>query len=637
MSEIKTNKIKPALNPTKVTLKTGLSVVDPAAPSNGNKSFEVNFKGQIEINTPLLVGNLAGSTAGVPGQVLLSRGNKLSPMWGPIPSANCPPVADTGSIWAYESYSSDTLIIPGCDVGQTLFPSDALVQLTDSLSYPTQFKVLGGNQVSGGSAISIAGELYIWGVKNSGRIGNTYKSNLFAPRERQGCPYKVGSLNNWNSVYSTNHFTIATKNDGTMWVWGSNHSAIYGNGTLTPYSVVGSTLYYLTSYPGGISTILANEPIRLGTETTWKQVFNYDRNDVNQVVYAQKNDGTIWSWGTNVPTGFQTVVLGYVPTDGSGRGQYTPKQIVISGGVNNDWVNVGGGNWIGWGTKTDGSLWMWGYKGRLAVGSFRNTTDGQTKQFTPIKISGPGYAAFGSVCGTAKWKKVCMVYDCAYALQQDGSVWVWGQNQNGQYLGLGTTNPLTGQPWGASPNGDSINVWVNQPVKLDNNKYIDICLLGDTAAALVRADGSLWLIGTFTTTTSFNDKIGTFYTPYQPKWSTSIIWSKIVSSATGLGIIGIGTEKIVAPSGTTARWFRRGYTSLSSSPCSSSGVGISTDPIPSAPSGWVYCDGTNGTVNMKSWVNPVTGKLDWPPADNANGCGDSSGNLSGQITYIQKT
>ena len=649
MSEIKTNKIKPALNPTKVTLKTGLSVVDPVAQSNDNKSFEVNTKGQIELNRPLFVGNAAGLTTGYSGQVLLSRGKNSTPMWGPIPNAVCPPVSDIGQLW-YCAGLGDRSFFPSNAQQTTLYTP---VNVTNTLSQDficdsNNFRTSVGNLEPGG-AIDSSGNLWLWGINASGRVGNGSKSSIGAFTDTSNwvyTPTKVGTLGNWSSVLSTPHATLATKNDGTMWVWGSNQNAIYGNGTYQGYSVFASTFYYLTSYPGGQTIIPSVEPVRFGTDTNWKKVGSITHTKYQWSVgwltyYALKTDGTIWSWGLNdsasggiASSNSANSVHGYQVASQSQM--MSPRQI----GTDTDWVDVGGSRVMGWGIKADGSLWMWGRKAYMGTGL--NPTNSSV-QITPMKVSGPGYGNGG------RWKKFINIDESCYGLQEDGSIWVWGFNRNGERLGLGTINPISGQPWSNTYTYSDINVFLPYPVRLDNNTYLDIAPLSDSSSVLIRTDGSLWIIGSKFgpssqpggplgpigyTPTAFSNGITQCYSPLEPNWSKTIVWSKIQTGS--FSVTGIGTEKIVAPQGTVTKWIRRGYTSLSQSPCSSSSVGVSTDDVPDPPGGWVYCDGKNGTINMKSWVNPIDGKLDFPPLDNANGCGDSSGNLSGQITYIQK-
>lgn len=75
MSEIKVNKIKPALNPVKVTIDSGIAVNDETRLSDRQQSFGVNQTGQIELFAPLNIGSLTQTSSGNINQVLISRGS----------------------------------------------------------------------------------------------------------------------------------------------------------------------------------------------------------------------------------------------------------------------------------------------------------------------------------------------------------------------------------------------------------------------------------------------------------------------------------------------------------------------------------------------------------------------------------
>lgn len=646
MSEIKTNKIKPALNPTKVKIKTGISVVDPAAPTNENTSFGVNFQGQIQISTPLTLGSPSGATTGAPGSVLLSRGT-LSPTWGPIPTPPCPPIPDTGKLWGKGDIErrrnisvpqSDCYRFFSCNIGFDTSLQNSVYEgiNTDSSFYSLIWKVLEGSQ-GGGAGITVNGELYTWGTNNAGRIGNGFSSpsGFYGCDLSVGCPYRIGTQNNWYSVYTTQHWTLATKTDGTLWVWGSNHSTVYGSSTTSnlEISFSGSEYRYRNPFNSGNTTIPSTEPVRVGTDTDWKQVFNNEAITYG-IVIALKENGTLWSWG-----GVNTLPvynLGYqAPTSGPDLNlQRTPRQI----GIDTDWKWATSNNLnYGYGIKTDGSLWGWGAAARgLGIGA--SISSSSEPQYTPVKISGFDYAAAGPIAGIGRWKKVVALSDSAAGLQEDGSVWVWGRNSLGRRFSLGPTNPITGNAWSGAFNDDG---FLKYPVKLDNNVYLDITKTeNDNGLLLIRGDGTLWITGEVAANTVDNGNVAFLLRPHQPEFSKSLIWSRFAGFAAGnpnerLVVGAIATEKIVAPTNSTVRWFRSGYTSLTNT-CNSSDVVTASVPPPIPPAGWRYCDGTNNTVNMKSWFNPLTGKLDWPPVDNADGCGNSTG-LPGQLTHIQKT
>ena len=82
----------------------------------------------------------------------------------------------------------------------------------------------------------------------------------------------------WKAISAGTNFTLALKNDGTVWAWGYGGHGQLGNNTTTdsstPVQVVGPNgVGYLT----GITSISAGANHAL----------------------ARKNDGTVWAWGLN--------------------------------------------------------------------------------------------------------------------------------------------------------------------------------------------------------------------------------------------------------------------------------------------------------------------------------------------------
>jgi alpha-tubulin suppressor-like RCC1 family protein len=698
MSEIQVNKIKPALNTAKVVSKSGIQINDSRNPLI-QIPFEITTDGKTALLKEVKTDKYASPKKGEDGQVLLSRGNALSPVWGPIPTSPCPPVPEVGKIFSYgnDPYGYDLFSLPFC-AGRY---GDTLTQLeigADSLNQ--NWKILSINGFNSGAGITEEGYLYTWGYNNTGRIGNgfwkpsysgpstTCYASLFkysggyggSPNagagETQGsncsyyyeCPFKIGTQNNWKDVFTTNEFTIAIKTDGTLWIWGSNDGGVFGNGTYTNGTI---------RYP---------EPVRVGTDSNWSKLVKgggtMGATHIRTVAVI-KDDGTLWTWGESKD---YSPTLGYsapaFPSRSLSQGYFTPKQVLVTGAANNDWESV----WITstnlFAIKKDGSLWGCGSSDGLMVGwnTYTNTND--TAQppvyFNLMKLSGPNYAIAGPVAGKAKWKKItqfsAQVGWGFLGLQEDGSVWVWGFNGQfstggvnyggGFHLGIGPTNPITGVNFSNGSNGDPL-AYLWQPVKLDNEIYLDIGESGSydsSAGILIRMDGTLWIIGAKYGHYIYNSGLsskwessitvglppGPSQRPINPPQSRGLIWRKAwtVKYTTGgntAAIAGIGEEIPSAPVGSTTMWLRRGYTSLkgTTGSCGSSTVKTNIADQPSAPAGWVYCDGTNGTVNMKSYINPVTNQFDWPPIDNTDGCGENSaaqnGTISGQITYIQKT
>lgn len=184
--------------------------------------------------------------------------------------------------------------------------------------------------VAAGSAFSAAlkrnGTLWVWGNNTDGQLGNGTNSMSLQPIE-------VGTPSGfWTSISLGYYHVMATKNDGTLWAWGSN-----SHGQL-----------------GDSSIISKNSPIRIGTATDWKQI------DAGLTSYtmAIKTDGTLWGWGYNA--------LGEL-----GDGTNIKRTVPVKIGTATDWSQVAAGYYFTLAKKTDGTLWAWGdnWNGQLGSGT----------------------------------------------------------------------------------------------------------------------------------------------------------------------------------------------------------------------------------------------------------------------------
>jgi len=181
------------------------------------------------------------------------------------------------------------------------------------------------------AAIKTNGTLWTWGYNTNGQLGlGDTATRLY--------PTQVGSDTNWNNVSCGNAapFAIATKTDGTLWLWGTNSYGQLGLGdTSTRYT-----------------------PTRVGALTTWSSVAVGYFNS-----FAIKTDGTLWAWGYNAQG-----QLGL----GDTTSRSSPCQVGSS-----TWLAVTAGGSNTGGVKTNGTLWTWGsnYYGQLGLGNSGYGTD----------------------------------------------------------------------------------------------------------------------------------------------------------------------------------------------------------------------------------------------------------------------
>ncbi len=189
------------------------------------------------------------------------------------------------------------------------------------------------------------------------------------------------SLGYWHSFY--------IKPDNTLWAMGHNEYAQLGNGQTAGERD-------------------ATYPVQILSDVAAVTTNNYN-------AIALKTDGTLWRWGRvyKDDSGDRTTVM-------------TPEKVM------DDVVSVSGGmDWL-IAIKSDGSVWTMGRNvgGVLGISGMDLPDDFVTEN-TPVKIMEDGVSVVGGS-------------DHALVLKSDGSVWAWGDGDDGQ-LGNGL-NESNGTP-----------------------------------------------------------------------------------------------------------------------------------------------------------------------------------------------
>jgi alpha-tubulin suppressor-like RCC1 family protein len=195
--------------------------------------------------------------------------------------------------------------------------------------------------------------------------------------------FSVKSQTTWKMVSAGKLFSMAIKNDGTLWVWG-DHPA---------------------------TSNLEVVPIQIGQDNSWAALSC----GVEHVLLL-KTDSTLWAMGGNQ--------FGQL-----GLGNMMPVSLPQQVGNSASWVQVQAGCYYSGAIKSDGTLWTWGlnYTGQLGVGGLQNA-------LLPIQVNVLG------VC-----KSVSFQADHSLALFDNGNgakLYSWGDNAFGQ-LGDNTTLPHT--------------------------------------------------------------------------------------------------------------------------------------------------------------------------------------------------
>ena len=317
------------------------------------------------------------------------------------------------------------------------------------------------------------GTLWSWGsdTNSYGVLGNGVAGSS------RSTPTQIGIDTDWDFISSGDYNCSAIKTDGTLWTWGLNSSGQLGDNTTANRSAL----------------------VQIGTDMDWLKVnvgiFT------GSFTFAIKTDATLWSWGDDTSdklvqrtvTGTHRsspVLIGYLPyswssvsvggshvmaiTDtnelytnpigtsfvmGITPNKSSPNQV----GSDTNWKYVFGGNRVTYATKTDNTLWHWG---------FDIMTRSNDLIISPTQIGTDSNWKSLAVCYTSTFESVI-------ATKTNGTLWAWGNNVYGQL-------------------GDNSTVAKTSPVQIGSDTDWDDVFnfnLGGAVSLAIKTNGTLWIWG----------------------------------------------------------------------------------------------------------------------------------------------
>ena len=266
-------------------------------------------------------------------------------------------------------------------------------------------KHLAGANGESAAAIKTDGTLWVWGNNEYTHLGLNSQVDYSSPVQVPGTT--------WNSIGFGSKFGIATKTDGTLWVWGHNDDGALGQNQSeptkysSPVQVPGTTW---NNARGGSPGNMAMATKTDGTLWMWgdENTGSLAQNNRTQYsspvqvpgttwtkaigtgaarVKAIKTDGTLWAWGYN------------------GQGQLGQNNIVdysspvqIPGTWGTEIKDLGENNEWGGALKADGTAWMWGYQYYGQLGQNQGPGGTSDSYSSPVQLgSGTDWWKIGGI------------------------------------------------------------------------------------------------------------------------------------------------------------------------------------------------------------------------------------------------
>ncbi|MEW6428287.1 MAG: choice-of-anchor D domain-containing protein [Thermodesulfobacteriota bacterium] len=296
------------------------------------------------------------------------------------------------------------------------------------------------------------GTLWTWGANNLCQLGDTTTTQRTLPGRVVVDPAATppAYLNTVMDMDAGFRFALARTSDGAVWAWGFNGYGQLGQGAIEPMTLCSATRVTDPADPSGLLTgvtaVAAGEHHAL----------------------ALKRDGSVVAWGTNYngQLGDNSTARRTTPVTVLADPNSTPALALT--GV----IAIAAGAQHSLALKQDGTVWAWGDNGSGQLGD-----DSLVRKLTPVQVRGPGGIAYlnGVIAVSAGQSH-------NLALKADGTVWAWGSNGYG-HLGDNSMIQRRTPVQVAGPGGAGVLSGV-----------IAIAA-GELGSMAIRNDGTVWTWG----------------------------------------------------------------------------------------------------------------------------------------------
>ncbi|KJY65137.1 RCC1 repeat domain protein, 2 domains [Bifidobacterium polysaccharolyticum] len=288
-----------------------------------------------------------------------------------------------------------------------------------TITHPKTSRGVRFNQISAGGSknremrgfsvgVASDGNAYAWGNNNYGQLGTGDNKQQDRPTEVLK-PEGVKEGFTYTQISSAGAHTLAIGSNGILYSWGRNDFGQLGNG---------STDTSVHAKPEAVINPSTGQPF---------QAVQVSAGACDSV--AIDTTGKVYSWGS------ETTTLGDSVSTANSVAKTKPTLVADPGGTDQGLHAVRvSANWsFIMALNADGNIYAWGYNnwGQFGNGSSTNST-WTTYSSTPTLVRDPTDTSKGlqaTRISAGAWH--------ALAIGQDGTVWAWGMDNNGQ-LGFST-------------------------------------------------------------------------------------------------------------------------------------------------------------------------------------------------------
>ena len=434
-----------------------------------------------------------------------------------LQGASSPVQVVGGGSWIFVSVGQKSVYAIKSDTSIWAWGQNSYGKLGDSSvfdrSSPVQIDMApntGWIQVSGGSTFAAArksnGSVYAWGQNILGQLGpQLTNNNISKPTQMQtgsifwtsmSAGYRNVQLLTLETPAPTSSPTVTPSPTPSPSVTESPTPSPSASPTPTP-SASGTPLPTSTPFPTIPST---GANLWLWGENNYGQIGDgttiFRSSPVQTLLFGRVwgkismgafhgtgilTDQTLWTWGRNNfgQLGQQSLI-----------NTSSPAQTIT---LSSNWYSVAAGYNSTGAIKYDGTLWMWGYNTLGTLGD--NTT---------VNRSSPVLTYVG---GTT-WQNISIGRNHSGGIKEDGTLWMWGGNANGQ-LGNNSTVSLS----------SAVQTFVN------STDWANV-YCGDNFTIAIKSDGEIWgwglnSTGQFGNETYISNSVPTQVIGYSSTWTAA--------------------------------------------------------------------------------------------------------------------